>query len=350
MSHQSGITPNDALRDKFAEMKDGHIRVVMVVIENETLVAKGEHRAEHGFNEDFDKMIPSLVEKNRPAYYFIRLDTISEISGHNWLLIVYIPDEAKVRERMLYASTVATLKREFGLTYITEEIRTSSSEEMTSHSFHQHLRSQAAPPPRTMREEEMFEIKQKEVTSDISVATRHQTIQGLRFPFDENVIEALHLFKNEKVDYVQLEIDHERERILLAHSESHPNPERIQKCLPENAGRYHIYRFTHEFNNEQIAPIFFLYSVPGSGSKIKERMVYASCKESVVNNIEEKFGLKIERKLELCDINDLSHDHLFRELHPESLASNVKTTFAKPKAPSTRGPRRLVKTIGDPNE
>ena len=37
---------------------------------------------------------------------------------------------------------------------------------MTSHSFHQHLRTQAAPPPRTMREEEMFEIKQNEVRID----------------------------------------------------------------------------------------------------------------------------------------------------------------------------------------
>jgi hypothetical protein len=50
MSHQSGITgkfkikivrilnliylATDALRDKFVEMKDGHIRVVVVVIEN----------------------------------------------------------------------------------------------------------------------------------------------------------------------------------------------------------------------------------------------------------------------------------------------------------------------------
>jgi len=41
-------------------------------------------------------MIPPLVKQNRSAYYFVRLDTISEIRGHNWLLIVYIPDEAKV--------------------------------------------------------------------------------------------------------------------------------------------------------------------------------------------------------------------------------------------------------------
>lgn len=42
-------------------------------------------------------MIPPLVVPTRAAYYFVRLDTISEISGHNWLLIVYIPDEAKVK-------------------------------------------------------------------------------------------------------------------------------------------------------------------------------------------------------------------------------------------------------------
>lgn len=64
---------------------------------------------------------------------------------------------------MLYASTVATLKREFGLTYITEELRASSNHEMTLQSYQQHARTQAAPPPRTMREEEMMEIHQREV-------------------------------------------------------------------------------------------------------------------------------------------------------------------------------------------
>ncbi|CAF4809051.1 unnamed protein product, partial [Rotaria sp. Silwood1] len=164
MSHQSGITASKSLREKFAEMKDGHIRVVVVVIENEKLVYKEEHNAERTFNQDFDKMISPLVQNDHAAYYFIRLDTISELNGHNWLLITYIPDEAKTRERMLYASTVATVKREFGLTYITQEIRATSRDEMTIQSVHQHLHNQAAaaPPPRTMHEEEMFEIHQRE--------------------------------------------------------------------------------------------------------------------------------------------------------------------------------------------
>jgi hypothetical protein len=36
---------------------------------------------------------------------------------------------------------------------------------MTINSFHQHVRSQAAPPPRTIREEEMIDIRQGEVSS-----------------------------------------------------------------------------------------------------------------------------------------------------------------------------------------
>ncbi|CAF0906034.1 unnamed protein product [Adineta steineri] len=350
MSHQSGITANELLRGKFAEMKDGHIRVVVVVIENETLLAKEEHNVERTFDEDFDKFIPPLVKQNRPGYYFVRLDSISEISGHNWLLIVYIPDETKVRERMLYASTVATLKREFGSAYITEEIRATSMDEMTIKSFHQHVRTQAAPPPRTNNELDKLENQAAEANADISVDSRHQTLQGLMFQFDENVIEALHLFKKQDVDYVQLEIDHEKERTLLSHSESHVTPEQIQKLLPDNAGRYHIYRFKHDFNNETINSTFFLYSVPGHGSKIKQRMVYASCKESVIDTIEKKFGINFDRKLEVCDITDLTNDYLFQQLHPEASVNVAKTSFARPKAPSTRGPRRLLKTADNPDE
>ena len=49
------------------------------------------------------------------------------------------------------------------------------------------------------------------------------------------------------------EIDHEKERIFLAHSQAHATPEQILKVLPEGAGRYHLYRFKHEFNNQTIS-------------------------------------------------------------------------------------------------
>ena len=55
-------------------------------------------------------------------------------------------------------------------------------------------------------------------------------------------------------------------------------------------------------------------------------------------------------QLELCDISDLTTDYLFQQLHPEAVASASKKSFARPKAPSTRGPRRLLKAADNPDE
>jgi len=79
-------------------------------------------------------------------------------------------------------------------------------------------------------------------------------------------------------------------------------------------------------------------------------MVYASCKESVMDNIEKKFSITFDRKLEICDPTDLTTEYLIQQLHPETSANTTKSSFAKPKAPSSRGPRRLVKTTDDPDE
>jgi hypothetical protein len=79
-------------------------------------------------------------------------------------------------------------------------------------------------------------------------------------------------------------------------------------------------------------------------------MVYASCKESVIDNIEKKFAIHFDKKLEICDPTDLTTNYLIQQLHPEILANTAKSSFAKPKAPSSRGPRRLVKNTDNQDE
>jgi hypothetical protein len=54
--------------------------------------------------------------------------------------------------------------------------------------------------------------------------------------------------------------------------------------------------------------------------------------------------------LEVCDITDLTTDYFFQQIHPEAVVSVAKSSFTKPQASSTRGPRRLVKAADNPNE
>lgn len=55
------------------------------------------------------------------SIYIYRLDS-KDNTGYNWLLFTWSPELSPVRQKMLYASTKATLKMEFGAAQIKEEV------------------------------------------------------------------------------------------------------------------------------------------------------------------------------------------------------------------------------------
>ena len=57
---------------------------------------------------------------------------------------------------MLYASTKATFKKEFGGGQLREEYYANMKEEVTLSGYKRHLKSEAAPGPLSREEEEMF--------------------------------------------------------------------------------------------------------------------------------------------------------------------------------------------------
>ena len=91
------------------------------------------------WQDDYDKMILPLIVKDQPAYIIYRFDTKSSDSGYDWLLISWSPDSAPVRQKMLYASTKATLKQEFGTALIKEELHGTSIEDISLDGYQRQL-------------------------------------------------------------------------------------------------------------------------------------------------------------------------------------------------------------------
>lgn len=91
----------------------------------EVLTLSASHDVEHGWEEDYKIFVEPLIEENIPCYVFFRLDNKTSI-GYEWLLLSYTPDSATIRQKMLYASTKATLKKEFGSPHIKEEYHATS--------------------------------------------------------------------------------------------------------------------------------------------------------------------------------------------------------------------------------
>lgn len=64
----------------------------------------------------------SYLEDDKPSYILVRLDEKNEAGEYNWLFLSYVPDHAKIRDKMLYASTRATLTKELGDYRFTDNI------------------------------------------------------------------------------------------------------------------------------------------------------------------------------------------------------------------------------------
>jgi twinfilin-like protein len=217
MSHQTGIRPNEHLRAFIAKAKgaDSNVRLMKIVIDNEQLVLDTFKPATADWKDDYSHYVAPLTDPKQPSYTLFRLDETK--NGHPlWLFISWSPDFASVKNKMLYAATKSTLKMELGAgDHIKDELFCTQRDEITLEGYLRHLKSQLAPKPLTLREEELELIKQSENSARINVDSKQKTMQGVMFPLDDNASVHLHKLQDGQVDYVQLCIDMKNEKILL---------------------------------------------------------------------------------------------------------------------------------------
>lgn len=348
MSHQTGIQAGADVKDIFADARNGdQYRVLKIIIEDEQLTLGEAKEASKSWDQEYDSLVLPLLEDDLPCYILYRLDS-SNTQGHEWIFLAWSPDRSAVRHKMLYAATRATLKKEFGGGHIKEEIFGNSKDEVSLSGYKKHLTAQAAPLPLTAAEEELRQIKLSEVQTDIGVDTKQQTLQGVAFPMHGDAVTALERFRDKQVNYVQLEIDFEKELIRLSNTDP-TEVKDLPKRIPTEAARYHFFLYKHSHEGDYLESTVFIYSMPGYKCSIKERMLYSSCKNPLVDMVENNLEIEIEKKLEIENGEELTSDFLYEEVHPKQHAH--KQAFAKPKGPAgKRGGRRITRQPGDGEE
>ncbi|XP_060758914.1 twinfilin-1-like [Neoarius graeffei] len=344
MSHQTGIQATAEVKEVFAKARNGAYRLIKLVIENEQLVLGGTRPVGRKWELDWDNYILPLLEDDMPSYILYRLDSTNN-QGYEWVFLAWSPDHSAVRQKMLYAATRATLKKEFGGSHIKEELFGTVKDDVSLNGYKRYLASQAAPLPLTAAEEELRQIKLNEVQTDIHLDTKQQTLQGVAFPMQRDAIEALEQFRKRRVNYVQLEIDFPKECIKL--SSTAPTELRdLPKRIPKDAARYHFFLYKHTHEGDYLESTVFIYSMPGYNCSIRERMLYSSCKNPLIDTVENKLQIDIAKKLEIDDGDELTSDYMYEEVHPKQHAH--KQAFAKPKGPTgKRGGRRITRAPGD---
>jgi len=347
MSHQTGILPDDELVELFGKAKNGDIRLLKLVITSTStsVTANKTEYVQSNWEEDFDKMVKSCIEASTPCYILFRLDSMNEL-GFEWLFIAWSPDDSPVRQKMLYSATRASVKKEFGgAGLIKHELFATLPSDATLQGFREFLEREKAPAPLTEAEEDKLEIKKSEANPEINVNTKQQAAGGISFPPTAQALDILTLFKAGSINYVQLELDLSMEVFQVSDSGS-IDAVSLPSKVPEDHGRYHLFNYRHVFKDMEIDSVFFIYSMPGYGAPIKERMMYSSAKNPLVEGVLlDQLGLDIAKRLEVDSGSEVTPECLFKEIHPPE--ETAKKTFTKPKGPGGRGPRRMIKTSTD---
>uniref|UniRef100_A0A8C5REI3 Twinfilin-1 n=1 Tax=Laticauda laticaudata TaxID=8630 RepID=A0A8C5REI3_LATLA len=340
MSHQTGIQASEELKETFARARNGQYRFLKIVIENEQLVVGCAKQPDSTWKKDYDSFILPLLEDRQPCYILYRLDS-QNAQGHEWIFIAWSPDHSPVRQKMLYAATRATLKKEFGGGHIKDEVFGTNKDDVSLNGYQKYLMTQSSPAPLTTAEEELRQIKISEVETEVSVDTKHQALQGVAFPVAQDALQALEKLKNKELNYVQLQIDMNNEIIVLA-SALPTELKDLPRRIPKNSARYHFFLYKHSHEGDYLESIIFIYSMPGYVCSIQERMLYSSCKSPLLEIAERQLWIQIIRKIEIDDGDELTAEFLYEEVHPKQHVH--KQNFAKPKGPvGKRGIRRLIR-------
>jgi len=307
----------------------------MLLLKIKELVSVTTVRSKGDYLQDLS-MLPDHFDKERPCYIIFRLDT----SNPQFALFCYVPDKAKVKEKMLYASTRYNLKQQLGMNFFVDEVFGTVLNDFSAEGYKHHMLSKKSEAPLTESEQ----TKKHELESGPIYSGGQTTyVHGVAFPVEKKATDAITGLLNGKENYVQIAIDCDNEKVILDHV-ANVQPSQLGHKIPNDQPRFHFYAWSHNFEDSNVTSIVFIYSSPdgSNGSKsapVKMRMLYSSSKANV-GEIVKSVGGNVDGRLEINTSEDVSEEILMNLIHPQK--EEKKANFSKPSRPG-KGGRTLIK-------
>ncbi|KAG9257162.1 uncharacterized protein F5Z01DRAFT_633929 [Emericellopsis atlantica] len=328
---QSGISASEELQAQFSSLLESPSTFGLLVtidkeqlVPVETLPAKGS-----SFNENLSVLQPH-IKPDAALYAILRRHD----DAPHLIAVTYVPDAAPVRQKMLFASTRLTLVRELGTEHFRESIFTTEARELTESGFKSHEDHTKLAAPLTEEERTLSEVKRAEQEAGSGTGQREIHLsKNLNMPVKEDALAAMQEVGQEGGRVVvMLKINTDTEVVELVPESPTPTtiPELVQ-VISTTEPRFTFFRFQHTHNGTEQSPVLFFYTCPASaGKSIKSRMLYPLMKRAVVTVAEQEAGLKLEKRFEFEDTNEITEQGVMEDLHPKAAS---RQGFSRPKRP-----------------
>lgn len=360
MSTQSGITVSPELNDAFKSLSSSSALIIKIssdstqLIPEKTIISTSFKSL---FTELYDYISSQFPE---PCYIIVS----NEEEENDKTFISFIPDVAQLRSKMLYASTRNTIITNLSNGINNLKLAFTELDELKYDEFIKTINNNNNNNNDNLgllTEDEKilqginnnsslsnFEFKKKLVSMG---SNNNEGGTDILYKFEDelkNEINQLSIEDFEKL--IVFNIDLSKELVILKSIKSKISINQLISTLESlnntpKTPQYSIYNYSKS------GKLAFIYSCP-SGSPVKDRMIYASFKNSLINYLKEIFnksGLIIDKNLEVGDLDELELSELTsteqgngggdndsESINSASSSSNNRLKFNKPKGPRRR--------------
>jgi len=344
---KTGITVSQNVISRFNDAgRNGGDRLIKVELANndEVLDLVTTEGASADWEADFDK-VPHHLQPKQACFVIYRTDKQNSEGRYLWYLLCFVPDDAKVKYKMLYASTRHPLRHELGQYNIIDEIHGTDPKDFSSKGFQEYFIAKTSEAPLTeserLKKEEQEASYQDYIVGTAGTLPSPGATRGVSFPVDANVLSSFDSMKNGSINYMRLVIDFEAELIKLDHAGS-VGPAELGPQVPIADCAFHFYMWSHMHEGQKLNTLIFAFSCPdGSGGSksapVRSRTLYASSKNNVAT-IPTQRGLEVSHRMDIANAADFAQNEYANEIHPPPVVA--QTGFKKPAAPG-RGAKRL---------
>lgn len=323
-----------------AAQDDLQIRALVLSIEEETINLKSLLNVGGGSSADFDgALTDSLISDEAALIVYCSDDTRVTGEPSKWILVAYIPDDCRVRDKMLYSSSREDIKKSLGLGYFVSEYYANTKEDLTWAQVLAYASKNEMDGPLTEKERLIQEEnKLSQVESNVTSST---AMGALPFNLSEAVISALAQFKAQEINWVDMYV--ENEEVQLSDAKKVDTTMPLVEHVSATSGRFlavqvstaHSTVFTAATSGDVVN--FFVFSCPDE-IQVRMKMTMSSCKSSVVAAATCQ-GIKFEKTLEIRAPEDLD-EALRLELSGPSSSSgggassaSANLSYVKPSRP-----------------
>ncbi|PVU91185.1 hypothetical protein BB561_004525 [Smittium simulii] len=309
--------------------------------------------------------IKNSLEPSSPCYYLINISDIIQIQDEpdikqyeddssmqntqaiRWLNVLYVPDSATVRSKMLYSSSrqllitlvgsfgfknsyFATVPKELGFRQVSEYIKNSETFKAIKAGF--------SPQVQDAQPESTLNICYAAQEDNTSISERVANISNMDIDLTESAKTALHSLHIGKSSLVICSIHQKTQAIHLDNELK--QCEDIEKYFSETEPRFGYFLYKHSSNsninfnvkvdglsdienNCYNVPIF-IYCCPDNAS-VKQKMVYSTVKGSLLNIVRAEVGLVEKLRIEVASPDELTSALFLQKLGSLKISSTANS-------------------------